>query len=174
MKRPIGSGPTLSSSVALTNRASVRKTRKAHTRLAHRIVNSRLHAGSLALTVGLLSRRRREPWRWTGSCWEAAGDDVRRPTGEARVSRSAVREARARHRQAWRRRSPLPGSCPGADDGERDGSSDHRLRRPCWHAAITSALRVTSDTLGSIATRRRTGCGGARRGDRNEPFATGT
>jgi hypothetical protein len=35
------------------------------------------------------------------------------------------------------------------------GSSGHRPRRPCWRAAITSALRVRSGTLGSIAKDRR-------------------
>ena len=35
------------------------------------------------------------------------------------------------------------------------GSSGHRPRRPCWYAAITSALRVRSGTLGSIARDRR-------------------
>ena len=35
------------------------------------------------------------------------------------------------------------------------GSSGHRPRRPCWYAAITSALRVKSGTLGSIARDRR-------------------
>jgi hypothetical protein len=85
MKRPIGSGPTLSSSNAL--RQSGERAKDVQSAYPVPRSNSEFKAvrGRLDFNCRHVVCRRcrcREPWRWTDNCWEAAGDDVRRPTGK--------------------------------------------------------------------------------------------